>query len=117
LLQSGIAINFVHVLGEQANHAAWMIARCLDDGITEIEPSEAAQEEWFHVLLSKLGTQAMFFAECTPGSNNGEGVMDPSAIRMIPYFGPTLDFIKILVDWREEGSLAGMEVKSGKPAA
>ena len=112
LLQSGIAINFVHVLGEQARHAAWIIARCLETGIAEIEPSEAAQEGWFHTLLSKLGSQAMFFAECTPGYNNGEGVMDPSAIRMIPYFGPTLDFVQILEDWRNEGSLAGMELKT-----
>ena len=52
-----------------------------------IEPSEAAQEAWFHTLLSKLGSQAMFFAECTPGYNNGEGVMDPIAIRMITAAG------------------------------
>jgi cyclohexanone monooxygenase len=117
LLQSGIAINFVHLLGELAIHAAWMIARCIEADIMEIEPSEAAQEEWFHTLLSKLGTQAMFFAECTPGYSNGEGVMDPSQIRMIPYFGPTLDFVNILEDWRNEGSLAGMELNGGKVAA
>ncbi len=117
LLQSGIAINFVHVLSELASHAAWLIARCIDAGILEIEPTEAAQEEWFHTLLSKLGTQAMFFAECTPGYNNGEGVMDPSAIRMIPYFGPTLDFVKILEDWRADDRLAGMELKNGTVAA
>ncbi len=117
LLQSGIAFNFAHLLGEQAAHAAWLVAHCLDAGIAEIEPSEAAQEEWFHTLLSKLGTQAMFFAECTPGYNNGEGVMDPSAIRMFPYFGPTLDFVQILRDWRDEGTLAGMETTRGRVPA
>ena len=110
-LQGGIAINFAHLMTELANHASWLIARCIEQGIDEIEPTEEAQEAWFNTLLGSLGAQAMFFAQCTPGYFNAEGRMDPSAIRMIPYFGPLLDFIKIQRDWRDEGSLAGVETK------
>jgi cation diffusion facilitator CzcD-associated flavoprotein CzcO len=113
-LQGGIAINFAHLMTELANHASWIIAHCIKNGVTEIEPESEAQEAWFNTLLGRLGAQAMFFAQCTPGYFNGEGIMDvtPATMRMIPYFGPLMDFVQILRDWRAEGSLAGVEVKS-----
>ncbi len=112
-LQGGIAINFAHLMTELANHASWLIAYCIEQGIGEIEPSAEAQEEWFQTLLGRLGAQAMFFAQCTPGYFNSEGRLDPSAsaIRSIPYFGPLLDFIQILRDWRAAGTLEGVEVR------
>ena len=36
----------------------------VEQGLAEIEPTEEAQEAWFQVLLSRLGPQAMFFAQC-----------------------------------------------------
>ncbi len=113
MLQGGIAINFSHLLSELAVHAAWIAAHCLREGITEIEPTAEAQEAWFYTLLGTLGTQPQFFAACTPAYQNAEGKMDmtPAAVRSIPYFGPTLDFLKILEDWRAEAAFAGMDVK------
>ncbi|MBP6581635.1 MAG: monooxygenase, partial [Sphingorhabdus sp.] len=113
LLQSGIAINFAHLLSELAVHAAWIAAHCLNAGIVEIEPTAEAQEAWFYTLLGTLGTQPQFFAECTPAYQNAEGKMEmtPAAVRSIPYFGPTLDFLKILEDWRDEAALGGMDVR------
>jgi cation diffusion facilitator CzcD-associated flavoprotein CzcO len=112
-LQGGVAINFAHLMTELANHASWLIAHCIKQGIADIEPSAEAQETWFHTLLSKLGAQAMFFAQCTPGYFNGEGNMQvtPALMRMVPYFGPLLDFVQILRDWRAEGTLNGVEIK------
>lgn len=114
-LQGGIAINFAHLLTELAEHAGWLLAYCLKEGITEIEPTAEAQEAWFHTLLANLGTQPQFFAACTPAYQNGEGSMEmtPAAIRSIPFFGPTLDFVKILEDWRADGDLEGLEVRRG----
>jgi cyclohexanone monooxygenase len=115
LLQTGIAINFSHLLTELAAHAAWLIARCLQDGIEEVEPTAEAQEAWFHTLLANMGTQAMFFSQCTPGYFNAEGgggaTINPAMMRGIPFFGPTLDYLKILSDWREAGDLAGLETR------
>ena len=111
MLQGGIAVNFAHLLSELTIHSAWLISETLKRGVEVIEPSVAAQEAWFNTLLANLGAQALFFSECTPGYNNGEGATptEESALRGIPYFGPTLDYIQILRDWREEGSLAGLE--------
>ena len=116
-LQGGIAINFAHLLSELANHASWLIAHCVEQGIAEIEPTAEAQEAWFATLLSRLGAQAMFFAQCTPGYFNAEGRMDPSAIRTIPFFGPLLDFVQVLRDWRATGALEGLETSQEKTAA
>ncbi len=114
-LQGGIAINFSHLLTELAAHAGWLLGYCVKNGITEIEPTAEAQEAWFHTLLGSLGTQPQFFAACTPAYQNNEGKMEMSAaaIRSIPYFGPTLDFLKILEDWREESALTGLDVRKG----
>lgn len=112
-LQGGVAINFAHLMTELANHASWLIGHCVNNGIVEIEPSSEAQDAWFGTLMGRLGAQAMFFAQCTPGYFNGEGNMNvtAAAIRMIPYFGPLLDFVQILRDWRADGTLAGVETK------
>ncbi len=113
LTQGAFAINFVHLLGELAIHAAWLIKHCIDNGIEQFEPSAEAQEGWLQMLISRLGAQAQFFMECTPSYNNGEGVMpaSPNAIRSIPFFGPTREYFKVLQDWREAGKLAGLETR------
>ncbi|TVV76268.1 flavin-containing monooxygenase [Sphingomonas solaris] len=111
-LQGGIAINFAHLMTELADHASWLIAHCVKEGIGTIEPTAEAQEAWFQTLLSKLGAQAMFFAQCTPGYFNAEGstAMSPAAMRSVPYFGPLPDFLGVLHDWRNAPALEGVEL-------
>jgi len=111
LIQGGYAVNFVHLLSELAIHATWLIDYCIQHDIDQFEPSSEAQDAWLQVLISRLGAQAKFFSECTPGYNNGEGAVptSPSAIRAIPFFGPTFEYFKVLHDWRERGDLAGLE--------
>ena len=116
-LQGGIAINFAHLLSELAKHASWLIAHCIEQGITEIEPTAEAQEAWFATLLTKVGPQAMFFAQCTPGYFNAEGRMDPSAIRTIPYFAPLMEYVQVLRDWRATGKLEGLQTVQSSVAA
>ena len=112
LLQSGIGINYSHLFGEHAVHAGWLIGHCIKAGIDEFEPTAEAQDEWLGVLHANLGAQAMFLAQCTPGYFNAEGNLDMAAdpeMRGIPFFGPTMDYLQILKDWRAAGDLAGLE--------
>lgn len=113
--QSGWAINFVHILNEQSQHAAHIIDRCLKQGIETIEPTEQAQQQWWDVILGSLTTNPTFGGpECTPGYYNNEGVLPPpSAIRSAGFGGGTLEFIKILHSWRKDDELAGLEVTRG----
>ncbi|HKT77414.1 MAG TPA: NAD(P)/FAD-dependent oxidoreductase [Sphingobium sp.] len=110
--QGGWAINFTQMLGELAIHSATFIRHCFDKGIEQIEPSEAAQEEWFQELLSAAGTRGQFQAGCTPAYKNGEGARssDPRALKYMAYYGATQDYIDAIRDWRADG-LPGMEVR------
>jgi cation diffusion facilitator CzcD-associated flavoprotein CzcO len=119
MTQGGFAINFVHMLWELAEHGAWLISRCLEEGIEQIEPSPEAEEAWFQRLLGNLGSQAMFLAECTPSYLNGEGTRsaDLKVLRGIPYFGRTMEYIQFLRDWRMAGDFPGMQVKRGPKSA
>ncbi|WP_434345088.1 flavin-containing monooxygenase [Myxococcus virescens] len=117
--QSGWAINFVHILDEQSQHAAYIIGRCLKQGVEVIEPSAQAQQQWWDVILSRLRTGISFGgADCTPGYYNNEGVSPgPNAIRYATFGGDTLAFIDVLRAWRQGDGLVGLELTQGKAAS
>ncbi|WP_375772148.1 NAD(P)/FAD-dependent oxidoreductase [Archangium gephyra] len=112
LIQSSWAINFVHILGEQAQHAAYLIDQCLKRGVETLEPTEQAQAQWWGTIMSSLQKGHVFGgAECTPGYINNEGLQPPlSVIRSAGYAGGTLEFIDILRNWRKSGELEGLEL-------
>ncbi len=111
--QGGQGINFVQVLDEQAKHLAYVLARCLKEGVHAIEPNEQATQEWMSTIFSHLMALASFNVECTPGYFNNEGNIDPTMARRAPFMGPTLDFIDILAKWREAGDMKGLELTKG----
>ncbi|MBM7116440.1 flavin-containing monooxygenase [Archangium primigenium] len=111
--QSGYAINFVHILAEQARHAAHIVQHCAQQGVQVIEPSEKAQEQWWQVILAQLMKTPMAFGgpDCTPGYYNNEGVAPgPNAMRYAGFAGGTLEFVEMLDLWRKQGDLAGLEL-------
>ena len=114
--QSGWAINFVHILDEQSQHAAYIIAQCLRRGVEVSEPSEQAQEQWWNVILGRLQTGASFGgAECTPGYYNNEGMQaGPEMMKFATFGGDTLAFIDVLREWRKGEALAGLELTRGE---
>ena len=115
--QSGWAINFVHILDEQSQHAAYIIQRCLERGVETIEPTEQAQQQWWEVILGHLMRGGVAFGgpECTPGYYNNEGVQGSmNDARYAPFAGGTLEFIQVLRDWRERDDLAGLELTRGQ---
>jgi len=114
--QGGWAINFVHILNELSQHAAYVIERCLTQGIETIEPTEQAQQQWWEMILESLMKNPSAFGgpECTPGYYNNEGVRGgPSLARSAGYGGGTLEFIEILQNWRKADEFAGLEVTRG----
>ncbi|MCY1065581.1 NAD(P)/FAD-dependent oxidoreductase [Nannocystis sp. RBIL2] len=116
--QSGWAINFVHILDEQAKHAAYIIEQCRARGVETIEATEQAQQQWWETILGTLAQGVAFGGpECTPGYYNNEGAsFGPREIRMAGYAGGTLEFLQLLHAWRERGDLAGLELTRGATA-
>ena len=108
-VQGGFGVNFVHYLTETSLHVATMIEYCLREGVTEIEATEEGQEEWFQLLMTKIGGLATYNATCTPGYlNNEQAEGDMKAARNTPFMGSVMDYADTLAAWREEGSWHGV---------
>jgi cation diffusion facilitator CzcD-associated flavoprotein CzcO len=113
-VQGGFGVNFVHYLTETSLHVATIIVGCLRDGVTEIEATAEGQEEWFALLLSKVGGLARYNATCTPGYlNNEQAEGDMKAARNTPFMGSVMEYADLLAAWRAEGSWHGVRRRTG----
>jgi cation diffusion facilitator CzcD-associated flavoprotein CzcO len=110
LVQAGFGTNFLHFLSESANHVAWLIARCIEDGVTTIEATPEAEEDWHRILLEVANLIADYSASCTPGYYNGEQGHNPKAARNLVYTGSLLDYAGYLERWRDEDGFPGARV-------
>jgi cyclohexanone monooxygenase len=110
-IQGGWAINFLHMINELSEHTAWIIKNCLERGVV-IEPTPAAQEQWWEVIMGTLMKNALFQAECTPSYQNGEGTRDVRMIKNAAFMNGTMEFIDILRQWRAGDAFADLECTS-----
>lgn len=108
--QSGMSVNFPHMLCAQSEHIAHIVSHCLGEDIRKIEASEQAEQEWTDKIVELSGERIKFLETCTPGYYNNEGGRLDFAARSMPYGGGPLAFIQILKDWREQGEFDGLEL-------
>jgi len=111
MTQTGATPNYPHMLHEQADHIAYVIKLARERNLTRIEASAAAEAEWVDICTQKARLGARFFAECTPGYYNGEGKPGIGARSFFTatYGGGPLEFFEIIKNWRDEGTLKGLE--------
>jgi cyclohexanone monooxygenase len=95
-------------------HAAYIVRRCLDDGIARIEPTAEAEEAWVQEVLSLAAARRPFAESCTPGYLNFEGKRRKSQELNDFYYGAPMAFLNMLRDWRKEGQLRDMKIEGGK---
>jgi cyclohexanone monooxygenase len=107
-VQGGQHINIAYVGTKNGEHAAWVIKRALDEGVT-VQPDKDAEEAWFQVIRATVGAYGAYFKTCTPGYLNNEaqapGERDS---RSAVYMHSAVEFRDILAAWRDEGSMAGL---------
>jgi cyclohexanone monooxygenase len=108
--QSGFTANFPHMLDVQAKHFAHIIKECESRQVRVLEVTEEAENAWVQTIISSALMRQQFQEECTPGYYNNEGKPSPLAARNGFYGGGSIAFIKILEEWRAEGSLKGLEL-------
>jgi cyclohexanone monooxygenase len=60
--------------------------------------------------IDKARNAGDFFENCTPGYYNNEGKTSELSAQNGFYGGGSIEFFKILEQWREEGHLEGMEL-------
>jgi cyclohexanone monooxygenase len=107
---SGFTANFPHMLNAQSQHMAYVIKHAADRQVRTLEASEDAEKDWIQTIINVAMMRQQFLEECTPGYYNNEGKPSVAAVRNGPYGAGSIAFIKLLEDWRKEGSLKGLEL-------
>ncbi|TDC79295.1 flavin-containing monooxygenase [Streptomyces hainanensis] len=102
-LQNASAVNFTHVLDEQALHIAEVVAEAAKRTDHRVEPTAEAEEGWQATLRERGVDHSAFHAECTPGYYNNEGRVRAGRR---PSFGDgPIAFHRLIRRWRAEGGL------------
>ncbi len=107
--QSGFTASYPHLLNEQAVHLAYIIQKGREKGLRVIEASEEGEAKWVEQCISKARDAGDFFENCTPGYYNNEGQMSDRSVQNGFYGGGSIEFFKILANWRGDGQLEGLE--------
>ncbi|MFJ4295634.1 flavin-containing monooxygenase [Curtobacterium sp. NPDC089689] len=111
-LQNANAVNFVHILQEQAEHIAAIITAARNAGRDVVEPTVAAEQRWADAIADVTVDNASFLRDCTPGYYNGEGTRQHGSGSYSP--GP-VRFHRLLAEWRQHSMhevLTGIDTPS-----
>jgi cyclohexanone monooxygenase len=107
--QAGFTANFPHLLNEQARHLAYIIGTGIERAARKVEVTPEGEAGWVEQCLAKARLATEFFENCTPGYYNNEGKMSERSTQNGFYGGGSIEFFRILEEWRAEGRLEGME--------
>jgi cyclohexanone monooxygenase len=107
-IQSGFTVNFPHMLDEQSKHLAHILRHALDNNVAVIEADPVAEAEWVDTIVRLSTANQKFLEACTPGYYNNEGKPAERSLRSGSYGGGSIEFIKLLEDWRSDGTFAGL---------
>jgi cyclohexanone monooxygenase len=110
LVQSGFTVNFPHMLDEQSRHVAFILGHALDHNVRVVETTQEAEAAWVETILALAMNNQKFLESCTPGYYNNEGKPGERSQRNGFYGAGPIAFVKLLEDWRAEGSLAGLQL-------
>jgi cation diffusion facilitator CzcD-associated flavoprotein CzcO len=110
LVQSGFSVNFPHMLNEQSKHLGYVLAEARQRGATVIEASETAEAEWVRTIEELARNNLAFLEACTPGYYNNEGKPHERSVRNSSYGAGPVAFVKVLEQWRADGTLPGLEL-------
>jgi cyclohexanone monooxygenase len=106
------ASNAVHLLDEQASHAAYIVTEAKQRGFRTVEPTAEAVDGYTDMIRSSpnIKVQMKFYAACTPGYYNGEGKITKSEDLFFGnrWGGKVMAFYDMLAGWRRQGDLPGM---------
>jgi cation diffusion facilitator CzcD-associated flavoprotein CzcO len=112
ITQTGLTINFPHMLEEQSSHVAHVVAHCLKDGATYVEADPDAEAEWVATIDRLQVLTEDFLLECTPGYYNQEGRPRGGHSLLAGQYGEgSVAFFALLHQWREAGQMEGLVIR------
>ena len=109
--QNAFDLNMTSMFDEQARHIAYIIAETMARGARTVEPSQEAVDEWVGLINSFYIGGGGFLESCTPGYYNNEGQPKGGSGFFGAYAPGPAAFNQLLEEWREEGTLPGMELR------
>jgi cyclohexanone monooxygenase len=109
-VQSGFTVNFPHMLNEQSTHLAYILAAARERGATVIEAEADAEAAWVDTIVELSRMNLRFLESCTPGYYNNEGKPSERSVKDGSYGAGSIAFIRVLEQWRADGTLAGLEL-------
>lgn len=116
-LQAALTPNFMHFTNEQAQHIAYVVSEARKRGEISIEPTKEAEDAWVKEVLEKGAGRADFNAKCTPGYFNQEGQVNLKLRKNAEYGAGALAFREIIHEWKQDGKLAGLEIRTHNPTS
>ena len=108
--QSGFSVNFPHMINEQAKHIGYVLSHANARQVRVLEASQEAEDAWVQTIIDLDLMRQKFLEECTPGYYNNEGNVQAMSVRNGSYGAGPVAFAKVLADWREDGTLKGLEL-------
>jgi len=108
--QSGMSVNFPHMIDEQSKHLAYLVGCTRERGVETIEATEQAEQLWVQAVLDLSEARRAFLESCTPGFYNNEGQRSTASDRNLPFGAGPVAFVNILADWRKAGTFDGLEL-------
>ena len=109
--QTGFTVNYPHMLNEQSRHIAYIVRHATDNDVRTVEVSEEAEKEWVDTIIRLAVLAQDFLENCTPGYYNNEGKPGERAGQNGFYGGGSVEFFRILQEWRAKGELPGLELR------
>ncbi len=110
--QGAFTVNYPHLLDEQAKHITYILKHATENKIKTFEPSETAESQWVDTIIafSRMGRE--FLESCTPGYYNNEGNLSNLNAQNSFFGGGSILFFQMLQQWRDEGTLKGLELET-----
>ena len=107
--QSGFTATYTFSLDENSIHLGYIMSELAKRGVTRVEASQAAEDDWVQTIIRKARLTADFQKACTPGYYNNEGQVNAMP-QNNTYGGGPLEFFELMKKWRNQGKLAGLEL-------
>lgn len=112
LTQGATTTNVPHMLQEQADHVSYIVTRALAEGLTRLEATADAEDQWQVEIAAVNRARRAFQEQCTPGYFNAEGkaASDTRSGITSGSYRPSTRFFRMWQEWRDAGEFTGLTV-------
>ncbi len=107
--QSGFTATYTFSLDENAIHLAHILGEVKKRGVTRVEATQQAEDEWVQTIIDKARLTEDFQKACTPGYYNNEGHVNVQPQNNF-YGGGPIEFFNLLKKWRSNNRLSGLDL-------